>query len=47
MLCSRFIEKYGLDEHVRSINALYGEICAFMLECMDKTFPKTVRYTRP
>ena len=22
MLCSRFIEKYGLDEHVRSINAL-------------------------
>ena len=47
MLCSRFIEKYGLDEHVRSINALYGENCAFMLECMDKTFPKTVRYTRP
>ncbi len=47
MLCSKFIETYGLDDHIRSINKLYGENCAVMLDAMDKTFPKSVQYTRP
>ena len=47
MLCSKFIETYGLDDHIRSINKLYGENCAVMLDAMDKTFPKSVTYTRP
>lgn len=47
MLCSKFIDTYGLDEHIAGINALYGKNCAKMLECMDKSFPKSVKYTRP
>ena len=47
MLCSRFIDRYGLDEHVKSIRALYGKNCAKMLSCMDEQFPSTVKYTRP
>lgn len=47
MLSSKFIAKYGLDEHVASINALYGRNCALMLKTMDETFPKCVTYTRP
>lgn len=47
MLCSKFIETYGLDDHIRSINRLYGENCAVMLSEMDKLFPKSVKYTRP
>lgn len=47
MLCSKFIETYGLDDHIRSINRLYGENCAVMLAEMDKLFPKSVKYTRP
>ena len=47
MLCSKFIETYGLDDHIRSINKLYGENCAVMFDAMDKTFPKSVTYTRP
>jgi len=47
MLCSRFIDTYSLDEHVAGINKLYGDKCALMLSEMDKTFPKSVKYTRP
>lgn len=47
MLCSKFIERYGLDDHIAGINELYGKNCAKMLSCMDKSFPKTVKYTRP
>ncbi|MGN1121691.1 MAG: PLP-dependent aminotransferase family protein, partial [Eubacteriales bacterium] len=38
---------YGLDEHIASINKLYGANCAAMLAAMDRSFPKSVRYTRP
>lgn len=47
MLCSKFIDVYGLDNHIETINELYGKNCAKMLECMDKHFPKSVKYTRP
>ncbi len=47
MLSSKFIEKYDLDAHIRSINELYGGNCAKMLACMDACFPKSVTYTRP
>ena len=47
MLCSKFIDTYGLDEHIASINELYGKNCALMLKCMDESFPKSVKYTRP
>ncbi len=47
MLCSKFIERYGLDEHIKTINELYGKNCALMLKHMDESFPKSVKYTRP
>ena len=47
MLCSKFIERYGLDEHIKTINDLYGKNCALMLKCMDENFPKSVKYTKP
>ena len=47
MLCSKFIDTYGLDEHIATINELYGKNCALMLKCMDESFPKSVKYTRP
>ena len=47
MLCSKFIEVYGLDEHIKSINELYGKNCKKMLDCMNTHFPKSVKYTRP
>lgn len=47
MLCSKFIAAYGLDDHIRSICDLYRKNCTTMLNCMDKAFPKSVKYTRP
>lgn len=47
MLCSKFIEKYGLDEHIKSINDLYRENCHLMLSEMDRLFPESVKFTRP
>lgn len=47
MLCSKFIETYGLDDHIKTINDLYRENCHLMLSQMDKLFPDTVKFTRP
>jgi 2-aminoadipate transaminase len=47
MLCSKFIDRYGLDEHIKSINALYGKNCALMLSSLDESMPRSVSYTRP
>ncbi len=47
MLCSKFIEKYDLDEHIASIRKIYREKASLMLSEMDKCFPEQVKYTRP
>jgi Transcriptional regulators containing a DNA-binding HTH domain and an aminotransferase domain (MocR family) and their eukaryotic orthologs len=47
MLCQRFIEKYGLDEHIANVRALYRSKCFKMLTALDKYMPKEVSYTRP
>lgn len=47
MLCHKFIEQYGLNDHIAKIKKLYGDKCALMLECLDKFMPKDVKYTRP
>ena len=47
MLCSKFIDRYGLDEHIKSINELYGRNCACMLSSLDENIPSSVSYTRP
>lgn len=47
MLCSKFIEKYGLDEHIKGICDLYRENCKTMIIEMEKNFPEKVKFTRP
>jgi len=47
MLCSKFIETYGLDDHIEGIRKLYRENCNLMLSEMDKNIPDYVKYTRP
>lgn len=47
MLCSKFIETYGLDDHIEGIRKLYRENCNLMLSEMDKNLPSYVKYTRP
>ena len=47
MLCSKFIERYGLDEHIKGICNLYKDNCVTMLSEMEKNFPECVKFTRP
>ena len=47
MICQKFIEQYGLDDHIAGIRALYRAKCFKMLTALDKYMPKEVAYTRP
>ena len=47
MLCSKFIEKYGLDDHIKGICDLYRDNCQTMIAEMEKNFPESVHFTRP
>lgn len=47
MLCSKFIDKYGLDDHIKGICDLYGDNCKTMIAEMEKNFPESVKFTRP
>lgn len=47
MICSRFIERYGLDGHIADVRALYARKCGLMLSEMDKKLSGRVTYTRP
>lgn len=47
MVATEFIKRYDIEKIIEKGKALYGKKCAFMLECMDKYFPKSVTYTRP
>ncbi len=47
MLCSKFIEKYGLDEHIKGICNLYRDNCRIMIDEMERNFPECVKFTRP
>ena len=47
MLCAEFTEKYGLDEHIDSVRAIYRDKCALMLSELEKKMPDGVRFTRP
>ena len=47
VLVDKFIEKYGLDEHISYLKDLYREKCDLMLSCLDEKMDKRVTYTRP
>ncbi len=47
MMAAEFMKKYDIDQYIEKGKALYGEKCAWMLECMDRYFPDSVSWTRP
>lgn len=47
MMATEFINRYDIEEYIEKGRQLYGRKCRFMLECMDRYFPKSVTYTRP
>ena len=47
MMATEFIKRYDIEEYIEKGRELYGRKCRFMLECMEKYFPKSVKFTRP
>lgn len=47
IMASEFLDRYDIEEYIAKSRELYGHKCRFMLDCMDKYFPKSVTYTRP
>ncbi len=47
MLCSKFIDTYGLDDHIKTICDLYRENCNTMISEMENNFPEKIKFTRP
>ncbi len=47
MVASKFIDQYGLDEHIGFIRGLYKDKCNLMLEQLDQYVGDKAVYTRP
>lgn len=47
MLASRFMEVYGLDEHIASIRALYRQKSALMVEALEEQLGGILEIVRP
>ncbi|MBQ3230321.1 MAG: PLP-dependent aminotransferase family protein [Clostridia bacterium] len=47
MVASKFIDKYGLDDHIAFIRNLYRDKCNLMLSELDKHIGDKAVYTRP
>ncbi len=47
MIACEFLKRYNIDDYIKRACEVYGRKCRFMLSCMDKYFPKSVKWTRP
>lgn len=47
MVASKFIDKYGLDDHIDFIKDLYRKKCNLMLSELDRHIAGKAEYTRP
>ncbi len=47
MIACEFLKRYDIEEYIKRACSVYGAKCRFMLECMDKYFPKGIEWTRP
>ena len=47
MICHEYLTKYDLNAHLEDIRKIYRRQSALMLDCLDKYFPGSVKYTRP
>ena len=41
------MKKYDIEKYIQKGRELYGKKCHFMLDCIEKYFPKCIKYTRP
>ena len=46
MMAAEFLKRYDVSAHIKKACEVYGEKCRFMLECMEKYFPKSVSWTK-
>ena len=48
MIACEFLKRYNIDDYIKKSCEVYGRKCRFMLDCMDKYFPKNgVEWTKP
>ena len=47
MMAAEFLKRYDVSAHIKKSCEVYGEKCRFMIECMEKYFPKAVSWTKP
>ena len=47
MLVSHYMEEYDIDEHIKSIRALYKKKSSVMIEALKKNMPSEVKFTIP
>ncbi|MCF0137198.1 MAG: PLP-dependent aminotransferase family protein [Oscillospiraceae bacterium] len=47
MVLAQFLQDVDLDAHIETTKELYRQKAEYMLECMDKFFPKEVEFTKP
>ncbi|MDD6214266.1 MAG: PLP-dependent aminotransferase family protein [Firmicutes bacterium] len=47
MIAAEFLKKYNIDEYIERAREVYGRKCRFMLGCIEKYFPKGIKWTKP
>ena len=47
LVCSKFIDMFDLDEHVKTIRACYAKRRDAMIKTMEKEFPPEAKFTYP
>lgn len=47
MMATEFMKKYDIEKYIEKSRELYGKKCRFMLDCIEKCFPKSVSCTHP
>ena len=47
MMAAEFLQRYDVEAHIKRACEVYGRKCRFMLECMEKYFPKSITWTKP
>ncbi|MEG0779197.1 MAG: PLP-dependent aminotransferase family protein [Oscillospiraceae bacterium] len=47
MQVAAYLQDYDIEAHITEIQAAYKHRCDLMLETIEKTFPASVKYTRP
>ena len=47
MIACEFLKRYNIDDYIKKSCEVYGRKCRFMLDCMDKYFPKGIEWTKP